>query len=55
MGIERDEAGKWDGGVGEQYKIESEARVWIPTPPLLISTTLDRSQLLRDSFFLSVK
>ena len=43
MRKERDEAGRYDGGVGGPYRIKSEAKVWIPTPPLLIATTLSRS------------
>ena len=43
MRKERDEAGRYDGGVGGPHRIKSEAKVWIPTPPLLITTTLSRS------------
>ena len=43
MRKERDEAGRYDGGVGGPHRIKSEAKVWIPTPPLLIATTLRRS------------
>ena len=51
MRKEGNEAGRYDAGVGGQYRIKSEAKVWIPTPPLLAATTLSRSLNFSEAHF----